>query len=89
MMTAREEAHTLVESVPDNEFGIVNDILRRFSCPPDDGLVSEAEADRLARIDAACGALAHVPGSVDDYLARKREETEREEERYRQRHGRI
>ncbi len=46
-----------------------------------------SEAERLARIDAACGFLQGSGHTVDDFLREKHEETEREEERYRCRHG--
>jgi hypothetical protein len=36
--------------------------------------------ERAARANAALGALAHVPGSVDEFLRRKQEEIDLEEE---------
>lgn len=36
--------------------------------------------ERRAAVDAAVGALAHVPGSLEEFLRRKREEIELEEE---------
>src|SRR4051794_36929089 len=38
--------------------------------------------ERTARIKAARGALAHVPGSVDEFLRRKHEDIERENHRW-------
>lgn len=31
-----------------------------------------------ARVDSLCGSLAHIPGSVDEFLRRKREDLELE-----------
>lgn len=39
-------------------------------------------AAHLARVDAACGSLAHLPGSVDEFLEEKHAENEREEVRW-------
>ncbi|MDQ1326935.1 MAG: DNA-binding protein [Candidatus Poribacteria bacterium] len=33
-----------------------------------------AEEERLARIDAAMGMLAHIPGSVDDFMREKQKD---------------
>jgi len=38
--------------------------------------------ERAARIRAARGSMAHVPGSVDDFLRRKHEDIEREDRRW-------
>ena len=38
--------------------------------------------ERAERIRAARGSLAHVPGSVDDFLQRKQEDIERENRRW-------
>ena len=44
------------------------------------------QIERKAALDAICGKYADVPTSVDDFLARKREEVALEEARYRARH---
>lgn len=46
----------------------------------------QTQAERRAALDAVCGKYADVKTSVDDFLARKREEVELEEARYRARH---
>ena len=46
----------------------------------------QTQAERKAALDAVCGKYADVPTSVDEFLARKREEVELEEARYRARH---
>lgn len=38
--------------------------------------------ERRARVQAARGCMEHLPGSVDDFLRRKHEENEREEEKW-------
>lgn len=43
-------------------------------------------AERAAALDAICGKYADVKTSVDGFLARKHEDTEREEARYLARH---
>jgi hypothetical protein len=48
--------------------------------------LSEAErAARLAAIDAGAGSMAHLPGSLDEFLREKHEQTLHEEERDRRR----
>jgi hypothetical protein len=46
----------------------------------------QTQAERTATLDAVCGKYADVKTSVDEFLARKREEVELEEARYRARH---
>ena len=46
----------------------------------------QTQAERTALLDEICGKYAHINTSVDDFLARKREEVELEESRYRARH---
>jgi len=46
----------------------------------------QTQAERKAAIDAVCGKYADVNTSVDEFLARKHEDTEREEARYLARH---
>jgi hypothetical protein len=43
--------------------------------------------ERAARANAALGAFAHVPGSVEEFLRRKQEEIDLEEERSERRRG--
>lgn len=43
--------------------------------------------ERAARANAALGAFAHVPGSVEEFLRRKQEEIDLEEERWERRRG--
>ena len=40
-----------------------------------------AEQERLARIDAAMGMYAHLPGSVDDFIREKQRDIDTEERR--------
>jgi len=40
------------------------------------------EEERLELVNLACGMSAHLPGSVDEFLREKHEETEREEARW-------
>ncbi len=56
--------------------------------PSSAGLEQEkADREQVARIKAARGMFAHLPGSVDEFLSEKRREAEREESR-RQESGR-
>ncbi|MBO0799692.1 MAG: hypothetical protein J2P31_12800 [Blastocatellia bacterium] len=46
----------------------------------------KTEDERIALLNKICGKYAHVMTSVDDFLARKREEVELEEARYKSHH---
>ncbi len=46
-----------------------------------------SEEERRARVRALRGKYAHINTSVDEFLARKHEDTEREEARYLARHS--
>jgi len=48
---------------------------------------NQPRAERKAILDEVCGKYADVQTSVNDFLARKREEVEREEARYLKRHS--
>lgn len=45
-----------------------------------------SDEERRARVEALRGKYAHINTSVDEFLARKHEDTEREEARYLARH---
>ena len=45
----------------------------------------ESPEERRARVMAVAGSMAHLPGSVDEFLRRKQEEIDLEEERWERR----
>lgn len=87
-MSVKERVHSLVEELSESDLLVAERILRGLRLPPEPLPAAPAitEEERRARIDAACGSMAHVPGSVEDFLREKREDVEREEEHYRRRH---
>ncbi len=84
-MSLKEETIGLLDRLSDGDLHVVNRMLRGLVAP-ESASAPANEAERLARIDAVCGKYAFTHTSVDEFLARKREDIEREEERYRQRH---
>jgi excisionase family DNA binding protein len=57
----KERAEKMLESKSEKEFISVKDI---------------SERERLARIDAAMGMFAHLPGSVEDFMKEKQKDIE-------------
>jgi hypothetical protein len=57
--------------------------IRLFEQPNTEAARPEMQSERSAALDDICGKYAHVNTSVDDFLARKREEIDLEERRYR------
>ncbi|MBI3948045.1 MAG: hypothetical protein HY321_19165 [Armatimonadetes bacterium] len=87
-MSVREEIMRLVEELPEGDLATIRRLLRGIR------LLDEAQTDRLppsaearrAKAREVYGKYAHTHTSVAAFLARKREEVELEEERYRRRH---
>jgi hypothetical protein len=72
-MTVKEELHRLIDDLPEdlaNQARVYLNFLRS----------TETWEERAARVQSAYGSMAHLPGSVDDYLQEKQEEIELEEE---------
>ncbi len=85
-MTAREEVHHLIEELSDSDLLVVRRMLRGLLTPEESTPTPVSAEERRARARAAYGSMAHTHTSVDEFLARKHEDTEWEEERYRRRH---
>ncbi|MBW3623380.1 MAG: hypothetical protein KY468_08220 [Armatimonadetes bacterium] len=73
-MTVKEELHRLIEELPEEKIGQARNYLQSLK-------ESEMPEERAARVRSGFGALAQVPGSVDDLLVEKHEENEGEEGR--------
>lgn len=88
-MTVKEEVHRLVDELPESDLLTVRRVLHGLRLPvePTQTPPHETPEQRRARVYALAGSAADLPGSVDEFMARKHEDTEREEERFRQRHG--
>jgi hypothetical protein len=54
-------------------------------CPAKEVMPPLSPEERRARVMAAAGSMAHLPGSVDEFLQRKQEEIDLEEERWERR----
>ncbi len=54
-------------------------------CPAEEVMPPLSPEERRARVMAAAGSMAHLPGSVDEFLQRKQEEIDLEEERWERR----
>ena len=82
-MSIKEEVFRLVEELPESDLLTVKRMLRGLRLPqetePPRPLLTPEE--RRAKARAGLGAFADVPGSVDDFLARKHAEKRREDER--------
>lgn len=86
-MSTKEEVIQLVEGLSEDELRIVKRMLRGLRTPEEGEVPGPSAAEeQRARVRAIRGVLAHTHTSVDEFLARKREEVELEEERYRSRH---
>ncbi len=87
-MTLREEAIRMVEELSESSLRTVKRMLRGLRLPEEleAARPPRAPEERRANARAGLGALAHLPGSVDEFLREKRAEVEREEARYRERH---
>lgn len=83
-MSTKERVIRLMDDLSEVDLRTVERMLRGLKLPEEPEPVSPEE--HRAKVRAAYGAFADVPTSVDDFLARKHEDTEREEERYRRRH---
>ncbi|MDQ3814877.1 MAG: hypothetical protein M3347_13115 [Armatimonadota bacterium] len=77
----QEEATRRGLPAPEYARRLLEDLL--LSAP----IADEQEAERLAAIDAAMGALAHTHTSADEFCRRKQEEIDLEEQEYQRRHN--
>jgi hypothetical protein len=82
-MTVREEVHRLVEDLPEGDLITVKRVLQglRMSEEPLRIPSRETAEERRERVYALAGSAANLPGCVDEFLIRKHEDTEREEQR--------
>lgn len=87
-MSVKEEVIRLVEELSDSDLRTVKRMLEGLRLPEEGQTVRPpmTAEERRANARAGLGMLAHLPGSVDEFLREKHEEVEREEERYRRRH---
>ena len=85
-MSTKEEVIQLVEGLSEEELRIVKRMLQGLQTPEEGETPASAADAQRERVRAIRGILAHTHTSVDEFLARKREEVELEEERYRRRH---
>jgi len=67
----------------EEELRIVKRMLQGLRAPEEGEAPATAAEEQRARVHAIRGVLAHTHTSVDEFLARKREDVEQEEERYR------
>ncbi len=85
-MTAKERLHQMIEDLPEVDLQRAEAMLRGLGLPAPPGSRAGpalTPEERRARVKAFRGSAAHLPGSVDDFLRRKHEDTEREEARLR------
>lgn len=87
-MSTKEEVIRLVEGLSESDLQVVKRMLEGLTKPGEEEHPAPAVSsdDQRERVRAIRGVLAHTHTSVDEFLARKREEVELEEERYRRRH---
>lgn len=87
-MTVKERLHRIIEEMPESEARRAEAMLRGLDLPAlqrRHGAQRLTPEERRARVRAFRGSAAHLPGSVEEFLRRKHEDTEREEARLGQR----
>lgn len=80
-MTVKERLHNLIEEIPESELLTLERMVRGLKLPPKSNGPVLSEEQRQARITAVRGKYAGSLSAVDEFLARKHQDTEREEER--------
>lgn len=92
-MSTKERVHTLVEQVPPEKLEQAERLLWDLVMTPEersariDALLEKrkvgtfTDTDRLELARLVRGMSAHLPGSVDEFLREKHQDTEREEAR--------
>lgn len=81
-MTVRERLHSLIEEISESDLLTLERMVRGLALPRDGQRSPLPEDERRRRAYALAGRYAHLHTSVDEFLARKREEVALEEERY-------
>jgi hypothetical protein len=77
-MTVKEQLHEAIEELTDEEAGRLLDGLHQKRSSP---VQNETAEERAVRVWSLAGRLAHIRTSADDFIRRKQEDIEREEER--------
>ena len=80
-MSVKERLHTLIEELPESDLLALERVGRGLKLPPGLNGPALSEEQRQARITAVRGKYAGSLSAVDEFLARKHRDTEREEER--------
>ena len=89
-MTMKERLHHLIEELPESDLSAAERMLRGLKLPTEpESATGETPEERRARVYALAGSAAHLPGSVDEFLARKHAEKAREHEQDRRRQAGI
>lgn len=83
-MSVKERLHCIIEELSDSDLAVVERMLTGLR-PPAEPV--ETTEERRARVYALAGSAAGLPGSVDEFLARKHADKIREDERDRRRHA--
>jgi len=88
LMTTRERICRLMDDLSEADLRTAERPLRGLTLVPEEGPAGPPATpeERRAKAREVYGKYAHTHTSVDAFLARKREEIDLEEERYRQRH---
>jgi len=89
-MTPKEEAYSLLDTLSEDDLRTVARILRGLAADREPRPVPDlSPEERRRRVYAFAGSLAHLPGGVDEFLARKREDKAREDVRDRRRQAGV
>ncbi|MBI3945592.1 MAG: hypothetical protein HY321_06725 [Armatimonadetes bacterium] len=88
-MTAKERVRNLIEDLPESDLLVLERMVRGLKLPEGTAPAPVSPEERRAKARAAYGYLKGDGRTVDDFLREKHEDTEREEERYRRRHGEL
>lgn len=82
-----ESVFQQAQQLPPSEKARLNDALTENLAEPTSATQQVMSIEeRRARVEAVCGKYAYINTSVDEFLARKHEDTEREEAQYLARH---
>jgi len=82
-MSVKERLHTLIEELPESDLLTLERMVRGLTLPPEPTGEPASDEERRARIAGVRGKYADSLSPLEEFLARKHEDTEREEERFR------
>ena len=81
-MTVKDRLHQWVDALPEEQAGSALELLEANFPLHENGRDRVSQEEHRRRVLAALGSMAHVPGSVDEFIRLKQEDIDREEEKY-------